>query len=115
MTEKLQTAEPVMPQTLQTPVGPAVKTPVSQNGTISGRGQSGGTRRAMHHLVQFADITDIHRAFDRRSGHHHAISYRWVLQENSIQLLPPLAKRSSFKWSYLLARALRRLNPANLM
>jgi hypothetical protein len=43
-----------------------------------------------------------------------AKEYRWVLQENSIRLLPPVPKRS-FKWSYLLARTLRRLNPGNFL
>jgi hypothetical protein len=43
------------------------------------------------------------------------ISYRWALAEQSIQLLPPTSLRRSFKWSYVFARALRRLNPGNYL
>jgi hypothetical protein len=38
-------------------------------------------------------------------------SFRWALTEQSIQLLPPTSNRRAFNWSYLIARALRRLNP----
>jgi hypothetical protein len=41
------------------------------------------------------------------------ISYRWALSEQSLQLLPPATDRRSFKWSYIFARALRRLNPGS--
>jgi hypothetical protein len=49
---------------------------------------------------------------DRPSGYH--LSCRWTVQANSIQLLPPVSKRS-FNWSYFLARLLRRLNPRNYL
>jgi hypothetical protein len=42
-------------------------------------------------------------------------SYRWALAENSIQLLPPTSARRQFNWTYLVARALRRLNPGNYL
>ncbi len=42
-------------------------------------------------------------------------SYRWALAEHSIQLLPPTSSRRQFSWSYLVARALRRLNPGNYL
>jgi len=38
---------------------------------------------------------------------------QWVLQDNSLQMLPPLKKRS-FNWSYFLIRTLGRLNPRRL-
>ncbi len=41
-------------------------------------------------------------------------SYRWIVQENSLLLMPPSPK-PSFKWSYLVSRTLLRLNPANLL
>jgi hypothetical protein len=45
---------------------------------------------------------------------HHATfnygSYRWVVRDNALQMLPNSARRS-FNWSYLLSRTLRRLTP----
>jgi hypothetical protein len=43
------------------------------------------------------------------------ISYRWALAEHSIQLLPSTSVRRPFKWSYIFARALRRINPGNYL
>jgi len=49
------------------------------------------------------------------AGRISPISYRWALAEQSIQLLPPTSVRRPFKWSYVFARALRRLNPGNYL
>ena len=45
-----------------------------------------------------------------RAPARRSISFRWAVQDNSLQMFPPVPKRS-FKWSYVLARALRRLHP----
>ncbi len=54
-------------------------------------------------------------ASSSRSAYRPNKGYRWVLQDNSIQLLPAISRQSSFKWSYVLARTLKRLNPANYL
>jgi len=43
-------------------------------------------------------------------GGFNYISYRWVLGDTGLQMLP-LSKKRSFNWSYLLAQRLRRINP----
>jgi hypothetical protein len=46
----------------------------------------------------------------RRRG----LAFRWAVQDNSLRMLPPLSKRN-FKWSYILARTLRRFHPGNYL
>ncbi len=43
-----------------------------------------------------------------------SISFRWAVRGSALEMFPPVPKRS-FKWSYVLARTLRRLHPGNLL
>jgi len=45
-------------------------------------------------------------------GRARPVSWRWVLSEQSLQMLPPVSRRS-FKWSYIVARTLRKFHPGN--
>jgi len=44
-----------------------------------------------------------------------SISFRWAVQDNSLQMLPPAFSKRTFKWSYLLSRTLRRLHPGSYL
>ena len=43
-----------------------------------------------------------------------SFSFRWAVRDSAIQMFPRVSKRS-FKWSYLLARTLRRLHPGSYL
>ncbi len=54
-------------------------------------------------------------AIPGRSSSESAQTRRWVLLDNRLQMLPSTSARRPFNWAYLVARALRRLNPTNYL
>ncbi len=54
-------------------------------------------------------------AQERRESSDTSQTRRWVLLDNRLQSLPSTSVRRSFNWAFLVARALRRLNPSNYL
>jgi len=56
------------------------------------------------------DYDNTARRFVHPHGGFNYISYRWVVSDSGLQMLP-VSKTRGFNWSYLLSHRLRRMNP----